>query len=67
MIETKIGAGLFTYQLYRDSGSTGTLEVTLYLNSSGDIIPTEGAIVIHSKKASGEYVYSDYDGFLNKL
>ena len=61
-IEHNFGAGIFTYHWYRDSGTTGRLEVTVYPNSQ---VEAGDGILVHSKKQSRKYIHDDYDKFLN--
>ena len=56
--------GQFQYNLYRDKGTTGRLEVTVYLNTKDD--QGEG-ILIHSKAATKKYISQDEAGFMEAL
>lgn len=56
--------GVFKYTLYRDPGTTGRLEATVYPNSTSD--DGEG-IIIHSKAATKQYIHANYDGFLAQV
>ena len=57
--------GLFQYNLYRDSGRTGRLEVTLFKDSKDD--QDESGILIHSKLETNAFPEKDIEGFLKKI
>ena len=57
--------GLFQYNLYRDSGKTGRLEVTLYKDSKDD--QSGEGILIHSKQETNTFPEKDIEGFLKKI
>lgn len=65
MIEEKVGAGHFQYNLYMDPGVTGRLEVTLYKGKNDQ--DTENAVVLHSKQATKKYINDVKETFLAML
>ena len=56
---------MFQYNLYKDKGTTGRLECTVYMGTK-DLSSGAGK-VIHSKVETGKYIADDYPGFLEKL
>ena len=60
-VDTNLGEGQFKYDLYRDPGVTGRLEVTLITASH-----PEGKL-IHSKSQTKQYIHTDYPGFFAAL
>ena len=63
-IEKLFGAGQFIYHIYRDAGTTGRLEVTVFPGSKTE---NGAGKLVHSKKASGTYVHADYPSFFGAL
>ncbi len=55
---------LYQFNSYKDPGTTGRFEVTLYKNSKDD--SGEGEL-IHSKEASGAFPSADWATFLTML
>jgi hypothetical protein len=53
--------GQFRFELARDAGTTGRLEVTIYLNSKER--QDKSGVVVHSKKGGQGYAHNDWAGF----
>ena len=56
----------FQYNLYKDKGRSGRLEVHLFLNSKDDTDNSKG-IQLHSKVETGKFIDDDIKSFLKKL
>ena len=57
---------MFQYNLYKDKGRTGRLEVHLFLNSKDDSDNATGTL-LHSKVETGKFIDDNMQNFLMKL
>ena len=55
----KVHPGQFTYYLWKDVGTTGRLEVTIWKDTDKEGEDGTGELV-HSKAQSGQYIAADY-------
>ena len=57
--------GLFRFDLRRDAGTTGRLEVTIYFNQTSD---KDGkGVLVHSKSKGQGYIHQNWDGFFKRV
>ena len=57
---------VFQYNLYKDKGQTGRLEVHMFLNTKDDTDNAEG-ILLHSKMETGKFIENDLQTFLKRI
>lgn len=60
----KAKPNMFSFYAYKDTGTTGRLEVTVYSNSKTD---AGKGVLIHSKHETGKLPTADWDDFMKKL
>ena len=57
--------GKFRFELSRDNGVSGRLEVTIFLDSKA--ASDKGALVVHTKAGGQGYPYQDWAAFEKRL